>query len=114
DRIVHVLTNFLSNAIKYSPRGGPIFVRARRDGDEVYFGVTDRGPGIPEPYQSRIFDKFFRVPGTAKRGVGLGLSIAREFVRAHGGRISVHSVSGKGSEFYFTLPQNVVPAKHAK
>jgi PAS domain S-box-containing protein len=104
DRIVHVLTNFLGNAIKYSPSGSSVCIRARLEGLEVYFSVKDNGPGVPEPYQSRIFDRFFRVPGTRKRGVGLGLFIAREFVRAHGGRIGVNSTPGQGSEFYFTLP----------
>jgi signal transduction histidine kinase len=67
----------------------------------VYFSVVDKGP-VPRQYQSRIFEKFFRVPGNTKGG-GLGLSIAREFVRAHRGRIGVHSEPGKGSEFYVVL-----------
>ena len=104
ERIVHVLTNFLSNAIKYSPPGCEIIVCARREGPAVYFGVADRGPGVPHEFQSRIFEKFFRVPGAAKKGSGLGLSIAREFVRAHRGRIGLRSEPGQGSEFYFILP----------
>jgi NtrC-family two-component system sensor histidine kinase KinB len=102
--IVHVLTNFLINAIKYSPEGGEIVVRARHDNMGVYFSVADSGPGVPWTYQSRIFERFVRVPGTAKSGLGLGLSIAREFVRAHRGQIGVQSNPGQGSEFYFVLP----------
>jgi signal transduction histidine kinase len=104
ERILHVLSNFLSNAIKYSPPGGEVILRARKQGQGVYFSVADRGPGVPLQFQSLVFEKFFRVPGTAEKGAGLGLSIAREFVRAHRGRIGVQSEPGRGSEFYFTLP----------
>ena len=108
ERIRHVLTNFLTNAIKFSPRGGKVLVRARRKNSEIYFGVADRGPGVAQEYQSRIFEKFFRIPDAPHAGAGLGLSIAREFVRAHDGRIGVASEPGKGSEFYFLLP---IPAE---
>ena len=104
ERILNVLTNFLTNAIKYSPEGGRITVSARKHEQGVYFSVTDEGPGVPEQYQSRIFDKFFRAPGTRRKGVGLGLSIARDFVRAHRGRVGLLSTSGQGSEFFFVLP----------
>jgi PAS domain S-box-containing protein len=104
ERIRHVLTNFLTNAIKFSSHGEEIIVRSRRENGEIYFSVVDKGPGVPPEYQSRIFDRFFRIPNAPKSGTGLGLSIAREFVRAHGGRIGVHSEPGKGSEFYFMLP----------
>ena len=105
DRIVHVLTNFLTNAIKYSPAGSEVLVRVRREeAEQIRFSVCDRGPGVPPEYRTRVFEKFFRVPGSAKKGAGLGLSIAREFVRAHGGRLGVNSEPGQGSEFYFILP----------
>jgi signal transduction histidine kinase len=103
-RIVHALTNFLTNAVKYSPEGGEIVVSARRHEQGVAFSVTDRGPGVPQQFQARIFEKFVRVPGNLKSGAGLGLSIAREFVRAHKGRIGVRSEPGEGSEFFFILP----------
>lgn len=103
-QIGHVFHNFIANALKHSPPGGKIIVAATQLGDRsVQFSVTDAGPGIPAEYQARIFDRFFRVPGQAKSGVGLGLSIAREIVVAHGGRVGVHSVPGKGSEFFFVL-----------
>jgi len=103
-RINHVFTNFLNNAIKYSPYGGEIVLSASRAADhEVQFSVADHGPGVPEDYQDRIFDRFYRVPEQTKTGAGLGLSIAREIVVAHGGRIGVKNRQDKGSEFYFVL-----------
>lgn len=103
-QIGHVFHNFISNALKHSPPGGRITVAATLLSDRsVQFSVTDEGPGISAEYQARIFDRFFRVPGQAKAGVGLGLSIAREIVVAHGGRVGVHSIPGKGSEFFFVL-----------
>lgn len=109
-QIGHVFHNYIANAVKHSPPGGTILVATTLLGDRsIQFSVTDEGPGIPAEYQARIFDRFFRVPGQAKSGVGLGLSIAREIVVAHGGRVGVHSVPGKGSEFFFVLESN--PAK---
>ena len=78
--------------------------QARRDGDGVRFSVTDRGPGVPLQYQSRMFEKFFRVPGSKSVGAGLGLAISREIVTAHDGHVGLNSHAGKGSEFYFVLP----------
>jgi len=103
ERIVHSLINLLTNAIKHSPGNGEVLVGVRNQADAVRFSVTDHGPGVPHEYQDRIFEKFFRVPGNPKNGVGLGLTIAREFVRAHGGHIGVRSESGAGSEFFITL-----------
>lgn len=103
-RIGHVFTNLLTNAIKHSPPGGEIELRATRvDGEGVQFSVSDQGAGIPEEFQLRIFDRFFRVPGQNEAGAGLGLSIAKEITQAHGGRIGVTSLSGKGSTFFVLL-----------
>ena len=103
-KIGYVFHNFITNAIKYSPRGGQIQVTATATADRgVQFSVRDHGPGIAAEYQVRIFDRFFRVPGQGKRGAGLGLTIAREVVVAHGGRVGVWSELGEGSEFYFIL-----------
>jgi NtrC-family two-component system sensor histidine kinase KinB len=102
-RIGYAFRNFISNAVKHSPPGGEIHVRALPANGGVRFSVTDQGPGIPEEYLSRIFERFFRVPGQARTGAGLGLSIAREIVLAHGGRIGVRSQPGHGSEFYVVL-----------
>jgi signal transduction histidine kinase len=104
DRIIVAFTNLLTNAIKYSPRDGEVRVSSRREKDGgVRFAVTDQGPGIPEAYHERIFERFFRVPGNAKNGAGLGLTIAREFVRAHGGTIGFQGGPDQGSEFYIVL-----------
>lgn len=104
-QIGYVFHNFISNAVKHSPPGATIAIHARADDDNtgVQFAVRDEGTGIAEEFQGRIFERFFRVPGQAKSGVGLGLSIAREIVVAHGGRVGVRSQLGKGSEFYFVL-----------
>jgi two-component system, NtrC family, sensor histidine kinase KinB len=104
-RIQHVFANLVSNAVKHSPSGGQIIARAARtpDGD-IRFSVKDDGPGIAPEYHQRIFERFFRVPGQGRVGVGLGLSIAREIVLAHGGYLGVHSQPGQGAEFYFILP----------
>ncbi len=103
-RISHVFSNLIANAIKHSPPGGQIFVQVQRSADTcVQFNVIDEGPGIPEPYQTRIFERFFRVPGQARQGAGLGLSIAREITVAHRGRIGVKSSPGRGAVFYVVL-----------
>lgn len=104
-RICLVFSNLLSNAIKHTAPGGKVAMTASAsNSDSVEFTVTDTGPGIPEEFHARIFDRFFRVPGQEKTGAGLGLSIAREIVVAHGGRIGVRSTPGKGSTFCVMLP----------
>ena len=103
-RIRHVFTNLVANAVKHSPPGGEIQLRAVPVGERsVQFTVGDQGPGVPEEFQARIFDRFFRVPGQSKTGAGLGLSIAREITVAHGGRIGVKSRPGQGSTFFVIL-----------
>ena len=109
-QIGHVFSNLVSNAAKHSKRGDEIVVAASEQNGKVRFSVTDHGPGIPAEFQSRLFERFFRVPGSDPRGAGLGLAIAREIVTAHGGEIGVVSQSGEGSEFYFVLP----PANEAR
>jgi two-component system, NtrC family, sensor histidine kinase KinB len=104
-RIDQVFSNFISNAVKYSPTGSTITFEAKREGAKnVRFSVKDEGPGIPKELRRRIFDKFFRISEIGDEGAGLGLSIAREIVLAHGGNIGVESTDGEGSEFFFTLP----------
>lgn len=104
-RVDQVFANFISNAVKYSPAGSTVTLSVRRDGARtVRFTVSDEGPGVPKDYQRRVFDKFFRVAESGDEGAGLGLSIAREIVLAHGGNIGVESAAGQGSEFFFTLP----------
>ncbi len=105
-RIRLVFSNLLSNAMKYTRPGGEVVVSAAATDDAVRFTVRDSGAGVPQQFQSRIFERFFRVPGqTGVTGAGLGLAIAREIVEAHNGRISVESREGVGSTFSFTLPK---------
>jgi two-component system, NtrC family, sensor histidine kinase KinB len=104
-RIDQVFANFVSNAVKYSPARGTITLKAKREGaSSVRFSVVDEGPGVVKEQRRRIFEKFFRGPDSRGEGAGLGLSIAREIVLAHGGSIGVDSEEGKGSEFFFILP----------
>jgi PAS domain S-box-containing protein len=99
-----VLINFLTNAIKYSPDQSGVEVAAYRSEDQVEFLVTDHGKGIDEKYLPRIFERYFKVPGTHDRnGTGLGLSISKEFIEAQGGCIWVSSQLGEGSRFGFRL-----------
>jgi NtrC-family two-component system sensor histidine kinase KinB len=102
-RIGHVFTNLLTNAAKFTGPGGRVRVSAAGDGNGgVRFAVADTGIGIPAEHLPRVFDRFFRVPGSTA-GAGLGLAIAREIVRAHGGEVDVQSDLGRGTTFGFTL-----------
>jgi NtrC-family two-component system sensor histidine kinase KinB len=104
-QIGHVFSNFVSNAARHSRPGEDVVLSAKPIGKSVRFSVLDHGPGIPKEFQSRIFERFFRIPGTEdSTGVGLGLAIAREMIVSHGGSVGLQSTSGKGSEFYFDLP----------
>jgi PAS domain S-box-containing protein len=107
DKVRQVLTNFVDNAIKYSPDGGTVELEIARRDHAVRFSVTDHGLGIPPGEQRRIFDKFYRVDPNLTRGVGgtgLGLYISRELVRRMNGTILVESREGEGSSFSFELP----------
>jgi PAS domain S-box-containing protein len=104
-RVVQVLGNLLRNAFQFSARGGRITVRAATGAQEMVFSVRDSGPGIPAAEQAVVFDRFWRSPASSgKRGAGLGLSIAKGIVEAHGGRIWVESTPGQGATFSFSLP----------
>jgi len=104
NKITWVLTNLVSNALRYVRKGGHIQLLAHRIGPNVHLSVSDDGPGIPPEYQSKIFEKFVQMNGRDAEGTGLGLAICKEIVRAHGGAIWVESSSGQGSTFTFTLP----------
>lgn len=105
ERIVQVLANLLSNALRYTPAGGRVVVRARRAGMGAEVEVKDTGSGIPAESMSLIFERYWTVKGNApKGGTGLGLAIARGIVEAHGGRLTAESTVGEGSTFRFTLP----------
>lgn len=94
-----VLTNFLTNAIKHSPFDSVITVHIQRAEKNICFSVADQGPGIPSEYLPKVFERFFKVPGSKARGTGLGLAISREFIEAQGGEIWVKSEIGSGSTF---------------
>ncbi len=102
-----VLINFLTNAVKFAPEGSTIEINAGNVNNHIEFTVRDYGSGIDEKYLPRIFDRYFKVPGTQERtGTGLGLAISKEFIEAQGGTIWVESKLGEGSKFGFNFPVN--------
>jgi Signal transduction histidine kinase len=105
DKISWVLNNFLTNAIKFAPTENEIIIGAKKAGDYISFSVSDHGQGIDEMYLSRIFERYFQVPGRSdKKGSGIGLAICKEFIEAMHGKIWVKSQLGLGSTFGFDLP----------
>lgn len=98
-----VLINFLTNAITYSSNNGQIFVKLKKENNQVVFQVIDKGKGIDKRYQSKVFDKYFQIPGSNKSGTGLGLAISKEFIEAQSGTIAVESELGLGSTFSIGL-----------
>jgi signal transduction histidine kinase len=103
-RINQVLSNLVGNAVKFTPRDGLITISAEQVDGEVRFAVIDTGPGIPAEQLPHIFGRFWQAKSSDRRGIGLGLAIAKGIVEAHSGRIWVESSVGLGSTFYFTLP----------
>ena len=104
DRMLQVLANLISNAIKFTSEGGSVRVRGERTGDEVRVCISDTGLGIPATMLEAIFERFWQVGKDDRRGIGLGLYISRFILEAHSGRIWAESKLGEGSTFYFTLP----------
>jgi signal transduction histidine kinase len=105
--IEQVLSNLISNAVKYSPDEKPVVVSIESSGDEVIVAVRDEGHGMSEEQQAHIFERFYRAHSEENdtvEGLGLGLYIAHEIVIKHGGRIWLESKPGQGSTFYFSLP----------
>jgi signal transduction histidine kinase len=103
-RIMQVLSNLIGNALKFTPTGGHIMLHARAEGMAVRCAVIDTGPGIPADQMQRIFGRFWQAKPSDRRGLGLGLTIAKSIVEAHGGRIGAESRPGEGTEFWFTVP----------
>jgi signal transduction histidine kinase len=105
-RVLQVLANLIGNALKFTPEGGVVDVHAQRDGGVVRFCVLDSGPGIPADELPNLFSRFHqtRDNNQKQKGLGLGLSICKGLVEAHGGRIWVESLPGAGAAFNFTLP----------
>ena len=104
ERILQVFSNLGGNAVKFTPKGGRIEIRARRQGAAVQCSVADTGPGIPAEELPYVFDRYWQATRNARGSVGLGLTIARGIVEAHGGEIRVESEMGRGTNFTFTLP----------
>ncbi len=107
DRIGQVITNFISNAIKYSPENGEIIITTLQEKNAISLSVQDFGIGIPAQKQDKLFSRFYRVSGTKEDtfpGMGLGLFISSEIIKRHKGSVTVKSAAGKGSTFYFTIP----------
>ena len=108
-RVVQVLGNLLRNAIKFTPNGGRILLAAEHRDRSVVFSVADTGQGIPLANQARVFDRYWHASAGARAGgSGLGLSIAKGIVEAHGGTIWLASSPGRGTTFSFALPLSVV------
>lgn len=112
DRVMQVISNYLTNALKYSEPERPVFVKVQREGQEAYLAVCDEGPGLPAEEQASIWERFHRVPGVEVRssshssqaGLGLGLYISRTIIEGQGGTVGVQSQPGEGSTFWFRLP----------
>jgi len=121
ERVVQVLLNLIGNAVKFTPPGGRVTVRAERESGNgagaephVRFSVTDTGPGIPAEHLSHIFDRFWQMRSQGRAGAGLGLTIAKGIVEAHGGTIGVTSTVGVGTTFSFTVPAAAVRSVSSK
>ena len=105
EKTAWVLNNLLTNAIKFSEAGETIIVNVTTQDKHLKFSVADNGCGIAEQYQSRIFERYFQIPGSQTQGTGLGLAISKDFIEAQNGQLSLRSQPGKGTEFFFTLPK---------
>ncbi len=114
ERVMRVLSNLISNAIKFSPKHNKVVIKVRSDQQFVYISVTDSGPGIPEKRLAEIFDHFWQARKTADQGAGVGLAIVKTIIEAHGGTVRVDSHSGHGSTFTFSLPRRRPVGAHLK
>ena len=103
EKTAWVLTNLLSNAIRYSYENAAVDIIVEKENGKIKFSVTDTGQGIQAQYLAKIFERYFRIPGSKKEGTGLGLSISKEFIEAQGGEIRVQSDYAAGSTFSFLL-----------
>ncbi|WP_118953003.1 sensor histidine kinase [Taibaiella helva] len=104
EKTAWVLTNLLTNAIRYSPEHSEILITLKQKNGEVTYSVKDHGKGIDPQYRQKVFDRYFQIPGSPKSGSGLGLAISKEFIEAQGGHIGVVAGQGLGSTFYFGFP----------
>lgn len=105
ERVLQLLSNLLGNALKFAPQGSEVGLTVERRQEAVCFAISDAGPGIQAEHLQHIFDRFWKRETEGRKGTGLGLFIAKGIIEAHGGQISVESVPGRGTTFYFTLPK---------
>lgn len=103
EKTAWVLINFLTNAIRYSSENSKIVIELKSQNEQIIFQVRDTGKGIDDRYKTKVFDKYFQIPGSDKSGTGLGLAISKEFIEAQNGVIGIESQLGLGSTFYFNL-----------
>jgi signal transduction histidine kinase len=113
-RLLQVLSNLVANALKFTPPGGTIAIRAARLEGQVRFEVRDSGPGIPSEHLGHVFERYWGSEKHAGGGIGLGLYIAKGIVEAHGGRIWVENLPGEGARFFFDIPCEAPPITVAK
>ncbi|MFP2923704.1 PAS domain S-box protein [Pyxidicoccus sp. 3LG] len=113
ERVLQILSNLMGNSLKFTPEGGRVSVRVEAEGERVRFSVSDTGAGIPEEEQPHLFEPFWQSGVKRKEGAGLGLTIVKGLVDAHGGRVEVESRPGVGSCFSFTLPAVAPLETHA-
>ena len=107
DRVLQVLSNYLNNAVKFTPAGGTIVLRlVPDDAGGVVYSVTDPGPGIAPEDMPRLFGRFWQAKATAHLGSGLGLAIAKGIAEAHRGRVWAESAPGNGATFFLALPHS--------
>ncbi|HEY3746578.1 MAG TPA: HAMP domain-containing sensor histidine kinase [Gemmatimonadaceae bacterium] len=104
ERVLQLIDNLVGNALKFTPSGGRVSIGGFIDANELRVSVADSGPGIPEEQCAKLFDRFWQARGTDRRGLGLGLPIAKGIAEAHGGRLWVESIVGSGTTFHFTMP----------
>lgn len=108
NRVCQALSNLVDNALKFTPESGEIRLAAEFDENEIHISVTDSGPGIPANQLPHLFDRFWHTDNTRRRGVGLGLTIAKGIAEAHGGRIEVaNQQPGSGARFTLTVPGQI-------
>ena len=116
DKLVQVLTNYVSNAYKYTQAGGDIRIAIRRQGDFAHVAVSDNGYGISSEDQAKLFTRFYRVDNSMTReigGTGLGLSIVKQLIELQGGEVGVQSTLGEGSTFWFSVPLSAATVERA-